>query len=143
MLWVKTFHIFFVISWFAGIFYLPRLFVNHAMKKETVHEELLIGMEHRLLKMMDFTLFFVLVTGLWMLYLVSDGFSKYYFLQGWIHTKLALVILLIFYHIWCRRIHKNFINKTEKHSHVWFRVFNEVPVFALLGILYLVLFRPF
>jgi putative membrane protein len=143
MLWVKTFHIFFIISWFAGIFYLPRLFVNHAMQKETVHEELLIGMERRLLKMMDFTLFFVLVSGVLMLYLVSNGFAKFYFQQGWIHAKLFLVVLLIIYHIWCRKIHKNFIAKTETHSHIWFRVFNEVPVFALLGILYLVIFRPF
>ena len=143
MLWVKTFHLFFIISWFAGIFYLPRLFVNHAMHKDSEHEELLIGMEHRLLKMMDFTLFFVLVSGVLILYLASNGFSIYYFQQGWIHAKLALVVLLIFYHIWCRKIHKNFIAKKEHHSHVWFRVFNEVPVFALLGILYLVLARPF
>ena len=143
MLWVKTFHIFFIISWFAGIFYLPRLFVNHAMHKGSVHEELLVGMERRLLKMMDFTLFFVLVSGVIILYLSSGGFSKYYFQQGWIHAKLTLVVLLILYHIWCRKIHKNFIAKTEHHSHVWFRVFNEVPVFALIGILYLVLFRPF
>jgi putative membrane protein len=143
MLWVKTFHLFFVISWFAGIFYLPRLFVNHAMHKDSEHEDLLIGMERRLLKMMDFTLFFVLLTGVSFLYLASNGFSKYYFLQGWIFVKLSLVVLLILYHIWCKKIHRNFIAKKETHTHVWFRVFNEVPVFALLGILYLVIARPF
>jgi len=143
MLWIKVFHLFFVISWFAGIFYLPRLFVNHAVNKETAHHEMLLGMEHRLIKMMDFTLVFVLITGTVLLYLMSSGFEKYYFQQGWIHAKITLVILLIAYHFWCKKIHKHFKNNSERHSHVWFRWFNEMPVFALLGILYLVLLKPF
>ncbi len=143
MLWVKTFHIFFVISWFAGIFYLPRLFVNHASQKDTVHHELLIGMEHRLIKMMDFTLVFVVITGTWLLYIVSGGFEKYYFQQGWIHAKILFVILLIAYHFWCKKIHQNFINNKETHSHKWFRWFNEMPVFILIAIIYLVLAKPF
>lgn len=143
MLWVKTFHLFAIISWFAGIFYLPRLFVNHAVNKETVHHEFLLGMEHRLIKMMDFTLVLVLISGTWLLYIMSSGFEKYYFQQGWIHAKFSLIALLIFYHFWCKAIHKKFIVGTEFHSHKWFRVFNELPVFVLLAILYLVLAKPF
>jgi putative membrane protein len=142
MLWVKTFHLFFVISWFAGIFYLPRLFVNHASNKDNTHHELLLGMEHRLLKMMDFTLVFVLITGIWLLYIMSNGFDKSYF-QGWILLKILLVTALIFYHAWCKKIHSHFKAGTEKHSHKWFRWFNEMPVFVLLAILYLVMAKPF
>ncbi|HOP21566.1 MAG TPA: CopD family protein [Gammaproteobacteria bacterium] len=143
MLWIKIFHLFFVISWFAGIFYLPRLFVNHAVNKDTAHHELLSGMEHRLIKMMNFTLIFVLITGTLFLYKMSNGFSGFYFKQGWLHAKLTLVALLIAYHFWCIKIHNNFKTNNEIHSHVWFRWFNEMPVFALLGILYLVIFKPF
>lgn len=143
MLWVKTFHLFFVISWFAGIFYLPRLFVNHASHKSDEHHELLIGMEHRLIKMMDFTLVFVLITGTWLLYIVSGGFEKFYFQQGWIHAKILLVVLLIAYHYWCKKIHQNFKQNKEIHSHKWFRWFNEMPVFVLIAIIYLVLAKPF
>jgi putative membrane protein len=143
MLWAKTFHIFFVISWFAGIFYLPRLFVNHASNKDNVHHELFLGMEHRLIKMMDFTLVFVLITGTLLIYIMSNGFNKAYLLQAWLHVKLLLVLLLVFYHLWCKKIHAHFKKGTEFHSHKWFRWFNEVPVFALLAILYLVLAKPF
>lgn len=143
MLWVKTFHVFFVISWFACLFYLPRLFVNHAENKNTVHHELLLGMEYRLIKMMDFTLVFVLITGTWLLYIMSSGFEIFYFQQGWIQAKLALIVLLLIYHFWCKKIHLKFKEDTEKHSHKWFRWFNEMPVFVLLAILYFVLAKPF
>ncbi len=142
MLWVKIFHIFFVISWFAGIFYLPRLFVNHATNKLGEKHKMLCGMEHRLLKMMDFTLVFVLISGVGFLYLMSSGFEGYYFQSLWIHLKLSLVAVLIMYHFWCKQIHKKFLLGTETHSHKWFRVFNELPVFVLLAILYLVIVKP-
>ena len=143
MLWVKSFHLFFVISWFACLFYLPRLFVNHAANIEGEKHELLSGMEHRLLKMMDFTLVFVLISGVILIHIMSNGFEKYYFQQAWIQIKLLLVILLIIYHFWCKKIHKNFMQGLEKHSHKWFRVFNELPVFILITILYLVIAKPF
>ena len=143
MFWVKTFHVFFVISWFAGIFYLPRLFVNHASQKNSVHHQLLLGMEHRLIKMMDFTLVFVVISGTYLLYIVSNGFDHSYFQAAWFHAKLTLVVLLILYHFWCKKIHQNFKNNSETHSHRWFRWFNEMPVFVLLAILYLVLAKPF
>lgn len=142
MLWVKTFHVFFVISWFACLFYLPRLFVNHAQQGKQ-HHDLLLAMEQRLIKMMDFTLVFVLITGTWILYLASAGFDKFYFLQGWIHAKILLVVLLIVYHFWCKKIHVNFKNGNQKRSHIWFRWFNEMPIFILIAILYLVLAKPF
>ncbi len=143
MIWVKTFHLFFIISWFAGIFYLPRLFVNHASQKDTKLHHLLLGMEHRLIKMMDFTLIFVLASGLWLMYIMSNGFDKSYFLQGWLHVKITLVLLLIVYHFWCKKIHTNFKRGKENHSHKWFRWFNEMPVFILIAIIYLVLAKPF
>lgn len=146
MFWIKTFHIFFVISWFACLFYLPRLYVNHAMQKEAANSsnlELLSGMEKRLIKMMNFTLFFVILTGMLFLYKVSGAFSAVYFVQKWVWVKFVLLLFLFFYHYWCIKIHKNFEQNQEKHSHIWFRVFNEVPVFALLGILYMVIAKPF
>lgn len=143
MFWIKTFHLFFVISWFACLFYLPRLFVNHAMQKKTLHEDLLLGMEQRLIKMMNFTLVFVLITGVLFLYKMSGGFSAIYFKQGWVWVKFALLLFLFFYHFWCVHIHKKFKAEQEIHTHVWFRVFNELPVFALLGILYMVIAKPF
>ncbi len=139
----KTFHVFFVISWFAGIFYLPRLFVNHAMAQDTCEKQLLSGMEARLIRMMNFTAVFVLITGTWLLYMQSGGFNSLYFKHGWIHAKITLVALLLAYHYWCIRIHKRFLRGQEQHSHVWFRWFNEMPVFALLGILWLVFAKPF
>ena len=134
--------IFFIVSWFAGIFYLPRLFVNHAVNKQGETHKLLLGMEHRLLKMMDFTLVFVLISGVSLLYIMSGGFEKTYFLQAWIHIKLSLVVVLIVYHSWCKSIHRNFKSGKETHSHKWFRVFNELPVFILVAILYLVIAKP-
>jgi putative membrane protein len=93
--------------------------------------------------MMDFTLVFVIVSGTILLYIMSGGFNKYYFQQYWISIKLVLVLLLIAYHFWCKKIHQNFKTGTEHHSHLWFRWFNEMPVFVLLAILYLVLAKPF
>lgn len=145
MLWIKTFHIFFVISWFACLFYLPRLFVNHAIEKDknASKAELLLGMEQRLIKMMSFTLTFVILTGSLYLYKVSGSFSAFYFQQKWVWVKFVLLLFLFFYHFWCIKIHQNFKLNIENHSHVWFRVFNEVPVFALLGILYMVIAKPY
>ncbi len=137
----KTLHLFFVISWFAGIFYLPRLFVNHAMVKSGSEQQLLTGMEARLIGMMNFTAVMVILTGTWLLYLLSGGGG--YFQQGWLHAKITLVAVLLAYHYWCVRIHKNFVQGRETRSHVWFRWFNEMPVFVLLAILWLVLAKPF
>ena len=143
MLWIKTFHIFFVVSWFACMFYLPRLYVNHAQTTENSLREMLLGMEHRLIKMMRFTLWGTVISAVFLVWSISGEYWKTYISQGWFIAKMVLVFGLIFYHYWCIKIHQNFQQNTEQRSHVWFRVFNEVPVFFLLAVIYLVLAKPF
>lgn len=143
MLWFKTFHIFFVVSWFACLFYLPRLFVNHATLTDAKEVTLLAGMEHRLIKMMRFTFWGTLISAVLLVYSLAGSSWLVYLQQGWLIAKLVLVALLVFYHYWCINIHHNFNAGTETRSHVWFRVFNEVPAFALFAIIYLVIAKPF
>jgi len=143
MLWIKTFHVFFVVSWFACLFYLPRLYVNHAQTTEKPLREMLLGMEHRLIKMMWFTFWGTLISALLLVYSIAGSFWLDYIKQGWFIAKVALVAGLVFYHFWCIRIHHHFRAGTEQHSHVWFRVFNEVPALALLVVVYLVIAKPF
>ncbi len=143
MLWFKTFHIFFVVSWFACLFYLPRLFVNHANEPDAAKQDLLTGMEHRLIKMMRFTLWGTLISATLLVHSLAQNNWLIYIQQGWFITKVLLVILLIIYHYWCIKIHRNFIAGTEQRTHVWFRVFNEVPAFVLLAVIYLVVAKPF
>lgn len=140
MLWVKVFHLFFVISWFAVIFYLPRLFVYHAACEDDAGKERFKVMERKLYKGMGtFTLLGTLIFGGWLLALNPS----YYLASGWMHAKLALVVLLIAYHHVCGLHVKRFARDENKHSHVYFRWFNEVPVFLLLGILIMVIVKPF
>ncbi len=143
MLWFKTFHIFFVVSWFACLFYLPRLFVNHASETDSAKQEMLSGMEHRLIKMMRFTLWGTIISATLLVYSIAQSQWQDYIQQGWMVTKIVLVMLLVFYHFWCIKIHQNFIAGTEQRSHVWFRVFNEVPALMLLVVVYLVVAKPF
>ncbi len=143
MLWFKTFHIFFVVSWFACLFYLPRLFVNHASQTNNDKRDMLTGMEHRLIKMMRFTFWGTLISAALLVYSIAQDQWLTYLQQGWLMTKIALVAGLIFYHYWCIKIHQNFIAGTEHRSHVWFRVFNEVPALLLLVMVYLVVAKPF
>lgn len=143
MLWIKTFHIFFVVSWFACLFYLPRLFVNHASVKDDKEIALLTGMEGRLIKMMWFTFWGTLISAVLLVWSIAGNYWTTYITQGWFISKVALVIFLIFYHFWCIKIHHNFKQGTEQHSHVWFRVFNEIPVFFLFAVIYLVVAKPF
>ncbi len=143
LLLIKTFHVFFVISWFACLFYLPRLFVNHAQNNETKQHAMLLGMEARLIKMMQFTLIGTLISAVLLVYALAGNQWLFYIQQGWFISKMILVLLLVIYHFWCIRIHHNFSSNTEQHSHVWFRVFNELPVFALFAVIYLVLAKPF
>ncbi len=138
MLWMKAFHIVFVVSWFAGLFYLPRIFVNLAMvPPESVAERArLLLMARKLYRFV--TPICVLAVGLgfalWFVY----GFSGV-----WLHVKTALVFALIAYHIWCGRLLRAFDNGTSSKSHVWFRFFNEVPVLALIAICILAVVKPF
>ncbi len=143
MLWFKTFHVFFVVSWFACLFYLPRLFVNHAQVKETNELAMLEGMEQRLIKMMRFTLWSTMISAALLIYSIAQSHWADYLKQGWLVAKITLVILLVVYHYWCIKIHHNFKNGREQRSHVWYRVFNEVPAIILFVVIYLVLAKPF
>ncbi len=139
MLWLKAFHIFFVVSWFAGLFYLPRIFVNHAMAEEQVVRERLKLMERKLYKFVTPIGALAVITGLWLWF----GFGSQIALGGWIHVKTALVAGLVVYHLYCGHLVKVFAEDRNTRSHLWFRVFNEVPVLVLLAVVILVVVKPF
>ena len=138
MLVVKVLHLWMVVSWFAGLFYLPRIFVNLAMVKadSTAERERLLLMAGKLYRFMTPIGFLAVALGLWLWF--GYGFSG-----GWLHAKTALVILLIGYHAYCGRLLRDFQAGVSVRSHVWFRWFNEVPVLLLLAATYLVVMKPF
>jgi len=136
MLWVKAFHIIFVTSWFAGLFYLPRLFVNHAMETNKDALSRLMLMEQKLYRFMMPLAVLALAFGLW-LWL---GFN----ISGsWLHAKLGLVAGLVAYHLYCGKIMRDFAAGESTRSHVWYRWFNEIPVIILLIVVILVVVKPF
>ena len=139
MLWIKAFHIIFAITWFAGLFYLPRLFVYHAMANDAA------GIDR--FKVMERKLFFGIMTpgalltillGIWLLTYLPG-----YLGTGWMLIKLGLITLLSLYHVWCGVLLKQFKEDRNRHSHVWFRWFNEIPVLALVAIVVLAVVKPF
>ena len=138
MLVVKTLHIWMVISWFAGLFYLPRIFVNLAMVPADSHAERdrLLLMAGKLYKFMTPLGFLAVVLGLWLWF-------GYGFAGGWLHAKTALVAILVVYHWHCGRVLKQFRAGGNARSHVWFRFYNELPVGILLIVLFLVVLKPF
>jgi putative membrane protein len=136
MLWIKAFHIVFIASWFAGLFYLPRIFVNLAMEKETVATARLLLMARKLYRFSSMLMIPAVVLGLWL-------WLGYGFKGGWLHAKLALVILAIGYHHACGSLLKKFENGANVRSHRWYRWFNEVPVVLLVAIVVLVVVKPF
>ena len=139
-LWLKAFHIIAVITWFAAIFYLPRLFVYHADATDTISRERFKIMERKLYRgIMTPSMIVVIALGAWMIALNPD----FYLSQGWMHAKLTLVTLLVVYHFYCGHLLKIFRDDRNERSHVFYRWFNEVPVFLLLGIIILVVVRPF
>ena len=140
MLWVKAFHIIFVVCWFAAIFYLPRLFVHHTLSEDQATRERLKIMERKLYRgIMTPSAVLTIIFGIW---LVSFN-PQYYLASGWFHAKLTIVILLLFYHWWCYRLLLEFKADNNKYSHVFYRIFNEVPVLALIAIVILVVVKPF
>jgi putative membrane protein len=136
-LWIKTLHIVFIASWFAGLFYLPRIFVNLAMETEPVAIDRLMLMANKLYRFMTILMIPALVLGLVMWLAYGVGLNS-----GWMTLKLAIVVLLIGYHHVCKRLLKQFERGENTHSHVWFRWFNEVPVLAMLGAVALVVLKP-
>ncbi|TNC91936.1 protoporphyrinogen oxidase HemJ [Thalassolituus sp.] len=139
-LWLKAFHIIAVVTWFAAIFYLPRLFVYHADASDDISRERFKVMERKLYRgIMTPSMVIVIALGAWMLTLNSS----FYFSQGWMHAKLTLVALLVIYHFYCGHLLNVFKEDRNTRSHVFYRWFNEVPVFILLGVVILVVVRPF
>jgi putative membrane protein len=136
MLWIKIFHIVFVIAWFAGLFYLPRILVNLAADNEPAAQARLLAMARKLYRFMSLLAVPALAFGLWLW--LGYGISG-----GWLHAKLVLVILLIGYHHGCGRLLRKFEENRNTHSHLWYRWFNEIPVILLLAIVILVVLKPF
>ncbi|KAF0804558.1 hypothetical protein A167_03681 [Alcanivorax sp. S71-1-4] len=139
MLWVKAFHLIAVITWFAGLFYLPRLFVYHAMAEDSASRERFKIMERKLYRgIMTPSMIATLGLGIWLLYL-NPAWLK----MGWMHAKLTLVVLLVGYHHVCLAYMKKFAADANTKSHVFYRWFNEVPVLFLIAIIILVVVKPF
>ncbi len=139
MLWIKAFHIIFMVTWFAGLFYLPRLFVYHAMSDDAI--------SINRFKIMERKLFFGIMTpggiltillGIWML--SKAGIDAY---GGWLYVKLALVAILIGYHLYCGKLLRDFKQDQNRHSHIFYRWLNEFPVLLLIPIVILAVVRPF
>jgi protoporphyrinogen IX oxidase len=137
MLWVKSFHIIFVASWFAGLFYLPRIFVNLAMVPQDSPAERarLLLMARKLLRFMTLLMLPALGLGLWLWLGYGIG-------GAWLHTKLVVVILSIVFHWYCARCLKHFEQGSAAQSHVWFRWFNEIPVLLLTAAVLLAVLKP-
>lgn len=137
MLWIKWLHIVFMVTWFAGLFYLPRLFVYHAMSEDAPSRERFKVMERKLYYgIMAPGAVLTVAFGLWLWF----GYGPWSY---WIHAKFALVLVLIAYHLYCGRLLKDFAQDRNTRSHVWFRWFNEFPVLILFVAVWLVLFKPF
>ncbi|OOZ40262.1 TIGR00701 family protein [Solemya pervernicosa gill symbiont] len=143
MQWVITFHIIAMVTWFAALFYLPRLFVYHAMTDadDQIGIERFKIMERKLYRgIMTPSAIVTVALGLWLLY---EYAWTAYASMGWLHTKLALVVVLIGYHFYCGRLLIDFREDRNRHSHVFYRWFNEFPVLLLVAIVILVKIKPF
>jgi putative membrane protein len=142
MLWVKSFHIVFVASWFAGLFYLPRIFVNLAMvEPDSLKERArLLLMARKLLRFSHMLAAVALAMGLWLWAGYGIGWGPG---NGWMHAKLALVLGAVAYHAVCSRMLHRFEAGEVRHGHVWYRWFNELPVLLMLTIVILVVVKPF
>jgi putative membrane protein len=140
MLWVKSLHIVFVVGWLAGLLYLPRILVNLAMEAEAAATGRLLLMARKLYRFMTLLALPALLFGLWLWlgYGIGTGPGN-----GWLHAKIALVVLLIGYHHACGSLLKKFEQGRNARSHTWYRWFNEVPAAALLAIVVLVVVKPF
>ena len=136
MLWVKSLHIVFMVTWFAGLFYLPRLFVYHALAEDSVSQERFKTMERKLFwGIMTPGAVLTIAFGLWLW--LGYGFSG-----AWLHVKLVLTAALIAYHAWCGKLMLDFRTERNTKSHVWFRWFNEFPTVVLFAAVFLVVFKP-
>jgi len=140
MLWIKTFHIVFIASWFAGLFYLPRIFVNLAQQTDPAVQQVLLGMARRLYRFTNILAIPAVLLGLWLYVQYGIGRGPG---SGWMHAKLVLVVLVIGYHHSCGVILRKFEQGANRRSHVFYRWFNEVPVLMLVAVTALVVIKPF
>ncbi len=140
MIWVKAFHIIFMVAWFAGLFYLPRLFVNHAMTEEETVRECLTLMEKKLYRFITPWMVLTIGFGLW---LMIDYAWAAYAHMWWLPIKLALVAALVAYHFYCGRIIRELADGRNQHSPAWYRWFNELPVLVLFAAVILAVVKPF
>jgi protoporphyrinogen IX oxidase len=138
MLWVKSLHLIFMVTWFAGLFYLPRLFVYHASANDAAGIERFRVMEARLFAIMTIGAILTAAFGAWLL-VQNPALLE----TGWLRAKLALVLLLVGYHVWCGRLVRVLAAGNSKHSARWYRWFNEIPSLLLIGIVLLAVARPF
>jgi putative membrane protein len=140
MLWIKALHIIFMVTWFAGLFYLPRLFVYHAdCKDDTGHARFLV-MERKLFAIMTIGAVLAAVFGVWML--LAYAWAAYRELL-WLDLKLLLVVVLIGFHVYCGLLVREFRSGTAHHSHVFYRWINEIPALLLIAIVLLAVVKPF
>ena len=138
--WIKAAHVISMVTWFAAIFYLPRLFVYHAMSEDKISQDRFVIMERKLYRgIMIPSMIATWALGLWMVYLGWEVYKT----QGWLHLKIVLVIILSAYNGACGFYRKKLIDNPQYKSHVFWRWFNEVPVFALIFIVILVIVKPF
>ena len=138
MLWVKALHILFMVTWFAGLFYLPRLFVYHAMASDVPSIERFKVMERKLYwGIMTPGAVLTIAFGVWLWLGWFRGSSS------WLHAKIALVAILVGYHLWCGMLLREFAAGRNTKSHVWFRWFNEIPTLVLIATVLLVVLKPF
>ena len=137
MLWVKAWHIIFMVTWFAGLFYLPRLFVYHAMSDDAASIARFKIMERKLyFGIMTPGAVLTIIFGLWL-------WLGYGITGGWLHAKLALVAVLVLYHLYCGKLLLDFRHDRNQHGHVYYRWFNELPVLLLIAVILLVELKPF
>ena len=136
-LWIKTVHIVLIASWFAGLFYLPRIFVNLAMETEPAATQRLLMMANKLYRFMTILMIPALALGLvlWLYYDVGQQ-------SPWMHVKLLIVLLLVGYHHFCKRLLKAFERGENVRTHIWYRWFNELPVIGMFAAVALVIIKP-
>lgn len=142
MLWIKSLHIVFIASWFAGLFYLPRIFVNLAMvpADSLAERARLLLMAQKLMRFTHLLMIPALGFGLWLWLGYGIGLGSG---NGWMHAKLFIVLLIFIYHQLCSQVLRRFVEGNNRHSHVWYRWFNEVPVLLMLAAVCLVVVKPF
>jgi putative membrane protein len=137
MLWIKALHIVFVVSWFAGLFYLPRLYVYHAQSEDSTSRERFKVMERKLYRgIMTPAMVVTVATGLWI-------WLAYGFMGDWLYAKVALVAVLVGYHFWLNTLRLAFARDENRHTHVFYRWINEIPTVLLFAIVILVVMKPF